>query len=256
MNSINVNIDNIVRKNIREVRLNEIHKKYGSIIYKTKDELIEQSVIMYIDLLVEGYTIKEIDNYFDKNIVLNEIEIPYQDSIKDAVKDFDFKKTVTTAFKSQIKEIAINWVLTSLFGTNEFTYALSKILGDLDFKTLLLPFKDLQNCEQHLPTTLDAILEYLASVLIDKVSGKKVDTAFDWFTNLFFKGKPEKESGNKIFGKLFGSERDPGSTYNRHRLEWNDVLVRLPIHNFFGEVIRQTNTSEELAKMICKRVHK
>lgn len=256
MNSIKVNIDNIVKKNIREVRINEIHKKYNSLKYKTKDELIEQSVILYINLLIEGYTVKEIDNYFDKSIQLNEFEIPYQDKMKDAVKDFDFKKTITDSLKSEIREIAANWILTSLFGTNEFTYALSKIISDLDFKTLLLPFKDLQNCEKHLPTTLDAILEYLASVLVDKVSGQKVDTAFDWFTNLFFKGKPENESGNKIFGKLFGKERDAGSTYNRHRLEWNDVLVRLPIHNFFGEIIRQTNTSEELAKMICKRVHK
>ncbi len=144
-----------LRKYINETLLEErerkLHSSYDELNdIRDKEYFLERYFAITSNLLNEGYSIEEVES------ILNEIENP--------LSDVDVSGNILSAGGSQLKEYAINLLLTFVFGGKNqgMISTISVVFADYDIRDILKPFKDEPNCMTHMPKMIDGILEALS----------------------------------------------------------------------------------------------
>lgn len=225
----NITINKLVKKNLIEARTNKIHQYYSKIKFTNETDAIKQYFYTTFDVIKEGYTLDEIDDYFNKRN-LHEIEMPdiSLNKIGSFLSSDDVKGTMWNTVKSQIKEWILYWLLTNIFtkgADNEFLKDISIALADINVISLLKLFKNEQECKEPMTQVIDAIGE----VLLRKLGKRLV------------KG----DSENSFIDNITGNE-----------LTWSQFFISMPVGNLLGELIRKSNIPDELADKFCKYIHK
>ena len=198
-----------LRKYIKETLVEERERK----LYSSFDELndirdkeyfLERYFIITSNLLNEGYSFEEVES------AMNEIENPL--SGLDLTGD-----DLLSAGGSQLKEYAINLLLTFIFGGKNqgMITTISVVFADYDVRDILKPFKDEPNCMSHMPKMIDGVLEALSRY----VAGSAV-------------GVDRNNYGLNLGGLSSGFAG-----------------------NIFGEVIKDSNIGETISDKICKFIH-
>jgi hypothetical protein len=184
MNTIKLEIKNIVKSNLEEKRKEKFNSSFQKLReIKDKSLLGEQFMQTSLNLMREGYEIEDIESY------LNEVDNPL-DGLKDKV---DWSGMFKDSLYSTAKEYIIKWLLDYIgFGPNIST-TLAQFFADYSPLDLLKPFKNEQYCNQYLPDMIDGILEVTVRYLGGKVTGTN-RTNYEWG------GAPSVAIGN-----LFGS---------------------------------------------------
>lgn len=213
MNHITLDIKDIVKNNLNKKR-ESILKESISFDNVVNNDIIQEHIEKSIQLIYEGYDINEITDYLTQ---------AGQKLEKVTGSDFDYGQMFKESLVSMAKEFGIKWLLDYIGFNPTLATVIAQGAADISLRDLLLPFKNKEFCNQHLPNLLDAILEVIV-----------------------------RHYGNKlIWGKIPKPESYDTSTYN-----WLDVFTSAPAGNIAGELIRQTQTSESLAKVICPIIHK
>lgn len=183
MNTIKLEIKNIVKSNLEEKRKEKFNSSFQKLReIKDRSLLGEQFMQTSLNLMREGYEIDDIENY------LNEIDNPL-DGLKDKV---DWSGMFKDSLYSTAKEYIIKWLLDYIgFGPNTST-TLAQFFADYSPLDLLKPFKNEQYCNQYLPDMIDGILEVTVRYLGGKVTGTN-RTNYEWG------GAPSVAIGN-LFG--------------------------------------------------------
>ncbi len=256
MSDINLNIKNVVYKNLVNKRNEILSESFVIDENIGYDEMIRKHAIIAVKLINEGYTINEIANYIDKA----------NSSIQDLTNtDFDYGEVFKDSMKSMAKEFAIKFIL-EYFGFNPTlsTY-LAQGLSDLSFKDIILPFKDRQNCINHLPNVLDSILEVIVRQaghkLTGAITGRNKEDAMQkkWANankNNMVKYKEDLKKYKR--GEIETEPMEPKKfvpSFSKNSYDWSNV-PEIGLGNIVGEIIRKTPTSEAIANVICKSIHK
>ncbi len=197
-----------LRKYIKETLLEERERK----LYSSYDELndirdkeyfLERYFSITATLLNEGYSIEEVES------AINEVENP--------VSNYDFGSNLLSSGGSQLKEYAINILLTFIFGGKNqgLISTISVVFADYDIRDILKPFKDEPNCMSHMPKMVDSVLEALSRY---------------------------------IAGSAMGVDR------NNYGLNLGGITSSFA-GNMFGEVIRDSNMGETISNKLCKLIH-
>jgi hypothetical protein len=197
-----------LRKYIKETLLEERERK----LYSSYDELndirdkeyfLERYFSITATLLNEGYSIEEVES------AMNEVENP--------VSNYDFGSNLLSSGGSQLKEYAINILLTFIFGGKNqgLISTISVVFADYDIRDILKPFKDEPNCMSHMPKMVDSVLEALSRY---------------------------------IAGSAMGVDR------NNYGLNLGGITSSFA-GNMFGEVIRDSNMGETISNKLCKLIH-
>ena len=168
MEKIKLNISEIVSKNLKKTRKERLDEAFIPLNEsKSKDEFLENFLIISSKLIDQGYTLEEIEN------PLNKLNLDWGGAIKQSIW-------------SEIKEYAIKWILQS-FGLNvKLAEQLSIALADMNPLDIIRIFKDPQSCQNHMPHIYDAISE-----LILRNVGAKITNS-------------DSNVGNKLIGNIFG----------------------------------------------------
>ena len=197
-----------LRKYIKETLIEERERK----LYSSYDELndirdkeyfLERYFSITATLLNEGYSIEEVES------AMNEVENP--------VSNYDFGSNLLSSGGSQLKEYAINILLTFIFGGKNqgLISTISVVFADYDIRDILKPFKDEPNCMSHMPKMVDSVLEALSRY---------------------------------IAGSAMGVDR------NNYGLNLGGITSSFA-GNMFGEVIRDSNMGETISNKLCKLIH-
>lgn len=193
-----------IKETLIEERERKLHSSYNELNdIRDKEYFLERYFIITSNLLNEGYSFEEVES------VINEIDNP--------LSDVDLSGNLLSAGGSQLKEYAINILLTFIFGGKNqgMISTISVVFADYDIRDILKPFKDEPNCMSHMPKMVDGILEALSRY---------------------------------IAGSAVGVDRDnygfnlPG-------------LASGYAGNMFGEVIKDSNIGETISDKICKFIH-
>jgi hypothetical protein len=202
METIKVNIKNVVKKNLNEARINHIHESFKS-LKNEKDgaKLFRNYIQISNQLLDEGYEYKEIKHY------LNEFENPLNPSNW----GLDTKKVgqgIENSVWSEAKEFLIKWICNA-FGFNPtFSTILAQTFADLDPRDMIRPFKDMSSCTSSAPKLVDAILEVVVRQIGGSVTGTNSNN-YGWsgvgsglIGNMFGEAIRESNIGETIAGKF------------------------------------------------------
>ena len=180
MNTIKLEIKNIVKSNLQEKRNEKFYESFMKLNkIEDKNLLGEQFMHTSINLMKEGYTIDDIENF------LNEIENPLSgitDKIKGGAEKVDWSGMMKDSLYSSAKEYIIKWMLDYV-GVSKSAPGLSTTLAqffaDVSPLDLIRPFKNEQYCNQYLPDVVDGILEVIVRYLGGKVTGTDRDN-YEW----------------------------------------------------------------------------
>ena len=183
MNTIKLEIKNIVKSNLEEKRKEKFNSSFQKLReIKDRSLLGEQFMQTSLNLMREGYEIDDIENY------LNEIDNPL-DGLKDKV---DWSGMFKDSLYSTAKEYIIKWLLDYIGMGPGISTTLAQFFADYSPLDLLKPFKNEQYCNQYLPDMIDGILEVTVRYLGGKVTGTN-RTNYEWG------GAPSVAIGN-LFG--------------------------------------------------------
>jgi hypothetical protein len=169
------------------------------------------------DYLIERYLFIT-QNLINEGYDIDEIEIP--DSVKnlvpDELKTDDVKSALTDALATSAKEYIIRFILKEVFGANaSFSTFASQLFADWNPLDLLKIFKNKEECDKAFPSLSDRLI----TMLVRYYSSQAVGGDSNNYA-LDFKGI--------------------GSTY---------------LGNLFGEVVKDSDISEKVAKMFCDKIH-
>lgn len=260
---INLNVKHIVKKNLHHKRNTIITESFKFNNDDDIDIMVKNHAIIGFRLLNEGYTIDEIANYADQAAAAVQ---------KVTGNDFNYGELLKSSMFSMVKEFIIKWLLEFIgFRNPDVLRVLSQGLADLSWKNLLLPWKNKAYCNTHLPGLLDTILEILSRDLgnkitsglgfqgdYDKTEKLKMDASKNNRQAVLNRIKELEDSGNKNLEYYELKKNIPKvykPLYSKNKYEWID-LPGIGIGNVVGELIRQSPTSEFLAKNICSVIHK
>lgn len=212
MNHITLDIKDVVKHNLNQKREN-ILKEAISFENGLDNEIIQEHIKKGIQLIYDGYSIDEIAIYLSN---------ASQSLKEDTGNDFDFGGMFKDSMLSMAKEFGIKWLLDYIGFNPTLSTIIAQGAADLSLRDLILPFKNKEYCDKHLPNLLDAILEVAVRQLANKYLWEKL----------------------------------PGQKGSKNRYEWIDLFTTVPAGNITGELIRKTKTSEGFAKIICPIIHK
>ena len=124
---------------------------------------------------------------------------------------------------------------------------LAQGLADVSIRDIILPWKNLQTCEKHMPNLLDAVLEVWVrnegSKLFRKGSTRERDAE-----------ELRKQRDSKIKRSVDKSEPKYVAKLSSNKYDWSDI-PEIGLGNIVGDLIRQSPTSEFLSKHLCKFMH-
>lgn len=195
MNTIKLEIKNIVKSNLQEKRNERFYELFME-LHELEDKSLlgEQFMQTSVNLINEGYTMDEIENF------LNEIENPISnitDKVKSDIKNYDFGKSFKESLYTSAKEYAFKWILDYLGVSKNLpnlSTSLAQFFASVEIKDLLKPFKNEAYCIQYLPNILNGILIVVVRYLGGSVVGTDRNN-YEWG------GAPSVMAGN-MFGQI------------------------------------------------------
>lgn len=197
-------LKNYIKETLLEERERKLYSSFDELNdIRDKEYFLERYFIITSNLLNEGYSFEEVES------AMNEIENP--------LSNVDIGSNIMSAGGSQLKEYAINILLTFVFGGKNqgMISTISVVFADYDIRDILKPFKDEPNCMSHMPKMIDGVLEALSRY----VAGSAV-------------GVDRNNYGLNLGGLTSGFAG-----------------------NIFGEVIKDSNIGETISDKICKFIH-
>lgn len=168
MNNIKVDIKKVVSENLQKTRKSRFEMAFKNVNKaKSRDEYLANVVIASSNLISEGYSIEEVDNYIseDGNLAVS------GDEALQKVKDADWGKIARGSIMSMVKEYAIKWLLTNVGLNKHFSETAAIFFADYDPLELLKPFKDSQNCAVYMPKMSKSLMEAIARELGGQITG-------------------------------------------------------------------------------------
>lgn len=232
-NQINLNVKNIVKKKLVQKRNKILEESFTVNKNDTYNQIIRKHAIAAVNLINEGYSINEIEEYIDKAST----------SLQDLTNTkIDYGQAFKNSIWSMAKEFVIKFILEYIGFSPSLATKASRFLKELSYEDLLIPFKNREYCNKHLPNILDGLLEVIARDFMDKqlrFDKTKVKDEFE-----LQKAKEAKEKGKKYTPRLSYDE------YN-----WSNI-PEIALGNVVGEIIRRTPTSEAISNQLCKLIHK
>jgi hypothetical protein len=267
-NNINVTIKNVVSDKLYQKR-NQILKESLSIKSDIDfDNLVMEHTKKTIRLINEGYTLKEIENQLNEQMMDKIKDIP--GSVKNMLgDDFDYGSYISSSLMSMGKEFIIKWILDFIGFGPSMSKFVAQAAADLSFKDLILPFKNKEYCIKHLPNVLDAMLEmlvrYAGASAYGQLKGVKMGDKYELYKE---KAQDElikkaKENNEKFYkgdtdAKFTPKDQMPKKytpDLSKNSYEWGD-LPGIFLGNLAGDFIRKTGSSEFMANHICPIFHK
>lgn len=182
-------IKQIVSESLIQERQRKLNESL-SVLENISDEefLVEKYLKITTDLLVEGYSVNEIE----------------KSAVAQKLSNVDLKKTLTGAGASAVKEYVISFVLRYVFGAGDkFSKAVSIVFADYDARHLLRPFKSKKLCDQHFPELSAALIELIVrNVMTDQlnVGSSKQNLRLGGMATVF---------GGNIFGEVIRDTEIP-----------------------------------------------
>lgn len=169
------------------------------------------------DYLIERY-LKITQRLVNEGYDIDEIEIP--DSVKnlvpDSLKNSDITGALTDALATSAKEYIIRFILKEIFGAGAgFSTFAAQLFADWNPLDLLKIFKNKEECNAAFPNLSDRLLTMLVRYIASNEIGGNSN---DY--SVSFKGM--------------------GSTY---------------LGNLFGEVVKESNISEQISNKFCEFIH-
>lgn len=184
MNTIKVNIKDIVRKNLisESNKTNFLNESFEKIKDYKGHVLVEKYIETSISLLNEGFEFEEIENY------LNEIDNPLN-ALGDKV---DWGGMFKESLYSSAKEYIIKFILNYIGVGPGISTTLSQFFADVTPMDLLRPFKNVEYCNTYLPKIMNGVLEVIVRYLGSKITGTDRND-YEW-----------SGVGNVGLGNMFG----------------------------------------------------
>lgn len=202
--------------------MSEIKNIVSNVLIEERKKRLDEAYIELDDIrdndyLVERYLFITTD-LVNEGFDINELEIP--DAVKNllpsSISTSDVKGAMTDAAATSAKEYIIRFVLKEIFGAGAgFSTFASQLFADWNPLDLLRIFKNIEECNKTFP----ALSDRLITMLIRYVASNEVGGDRNDYS-ISFKGI--------------------GSTY---------------LGNLFGEVVKESNISEQVADKFCKFIH-
>ena len=169
-------------------------------------------------LISEGYNNNEIDTVLEQSEFLSNIASNLGQGITGAASNLYNKtnvgKTLTDAGLNMVKDQIVYYLLTTLGVNKKFASFLMPLLGELDPRILLQPFKSEQACMTYSPQISDKIMKGVIYYM---------------------------QSGDQGLGTL------------GEAVEWGNV-AKVGVTNVIGELITQSNIGELISSKLCKTI--
>ncbi len=203
-----------LKTKIKETLLEERKRKLEEAFSALKD--IRDSdffAVNYVStttrLLDEGYSPNEIIHY------INEADLNIPTSGED-LKKMDWKGLMGDTMISGLKEYAIQYLLSNVFGMNKgLSITAAQVFADYNPLDLLKPFKNVEMCNSHMPKLVNSLLEALIRYLASEATGTD-----------------RNNYGFNVQG-----------------------IATSTSGNLFGEVLRSTNVGNAISDKICQMIH-
>jgi hypothetical protein len=187
----------------RKVKLNESFDILNDI--RDVNFIVEKYIEISSKLIEEGYSIEEIENT----------------DVKNKLDSIDWSEAMKQGALSAVREYAIRYVLTTIFGDNKnFNTIAAKILADLNPIDLIRIFKNEENCNKFLPNVVNSLLELLI-----------------------------RKFGSDMFGVDSNSY-----DLNPFKGGFRDIITNYS-GNISGELVRKTDIAQKISNKFCKVIH-
>lgn len=199
-----------IKETLLEERKKRLEESFSQLMdIRDKDFFVVNYVSTTTKLLDEGYSPNEIINH------LNEVDLNIPTSGED-LKKLDWKELMGDTMISGLKEYAIEFVLSNVFGANkQLSVTAAQIFADYNPLDLLKPFKNIEMCNSHMPKLVNSLLEALVRYLASEGAGTDRSNY-----GLNVQGVATSAGGN-----------------------------------LFGEVLRSTNVANAISDKICQMIH-
>ena len=167
MNNIKVDIKKVVSENLQKTRRQRFDESFKNARNsKNRDEFLVNVVIASSNLISEGYSIDEVEDYIGEG----DLAVSGDEALQ-KVKDADWGKIARGSIMSMIKEYAIKWLLTNVGLNKHFSETAAIFFADYNPLDLLKPFKDPQNCATYMPKMSKSLMEAIARELGGQITG-------------------------------------------------------------------------------------
>ncbi len=202
--------------------MSEIKNIVSNVLLEERKKRLDEAYVELDDIRDGDYLIERYlhitTDLVNEGYDIDEIEIP--DSVKnlvpDSIKNSDIKGALTDAAATSAKEYIIRFVLKEIFGAGPgFSTFAAQLFADWNPLDLLRIFKNLEECNKAFP----ALSDRLITMLVRYIASNEVGGDRNDYS-IGFKGI--------------------GSTY---------------LGNLFGEVVKESNISEQVADKFCKFIH-
>lgn len=203
-------LKNKIKETLLEERKRKLKESF-SILEDIRDNdfLAVNYVSITTRLLDEGYSPNEIIEH------LNEVDLNIPTSGED-LKNMNWGDLMSDTMISGLKEYAIQYVLSNVFGANKgLSVTAAQIFADYSPLDLLKPFKNAEMCNSYMPKLVNSLLEALIRYLASEATGTD-RTNYDFNVQ----GIATSASGN-----------------------------------LFGEVLRSTNVANAISDKVCQMIH-
>jgi hypothetical protein len=199
-----------IKETLLEERKRKLEESFSALQdIRDTDFLAVNYISITTRLLDEGYSPNEIISH------LNEVDLNIPTSGED-LKKLDWKGIMGDTMISGLKEYAIQYVLSNVFGANKgLSITAAQIFADYNPLDLLKPFKNAEMCNSYMPKLVNSLLEALIRYLASEATGTDRGNY-----DLNVQGIATSASGN-----------------------------------LFGEVLRSTNVANVISDKVCQMIH-
>ena len=195
MSNIKLDIKKIVSENLQKTRkeiFDDAFRNAHSSI--NENEFIFNVAVASHDLIQEGYSISEIDEYILEQSMTDKL-----DDNLEKIKNADWKSVAKATVLDSIKEYAIKWFLDSAGIKPKWSKNLSITLSKFNPLDLLKPFKDSSGCVNYMPKLVDAIVLAFAREIAGELTGAQQTTVSSVLSgNLLYQGIEKSNLGETL----------------------------------------------------------
>lgn len=209
MQNIKLDIKNLVNKNLQKTRKEKLIESFNDVNQLNEvDDFLNYFLHTTSKLLNEGYSEKEIEEYlFEDDGIFDRFTKGVQSKLGG---ETDWGGMLKDSLASTAKEYVVKWMLDYLGLKGDYATMFAQFVGSLELKTLLLPFKGKEFCDENMPTLTAAFFEVIFRNIGGKIMGTDKNN-YDW------SGAPSVIAGN-IFGD-FIKKQDINKQFGRYLCE-------------------------------------
>ncbi len=165
MKNIQIDVKNIVKKNLNEHYESKLNSSYSVLNEQHGANVIYNFINISKGLLEEGYTIKDIENFLNE-----EMSLP---TSLEQLKNINWNGPVKETLLSSLREMVIYSILTSFKVREDVAFVIASFMADIPPLNYIRPFKNRAYCDKYMPSLVDAMIEALLRYAGRKITGAK-----------------------------------------------------------------------------------